>query len=314
MKFLNNFTMLKENKKLVTHNGSFHADDVFACATLCLMLEREGGAYKIIRTRDENIINEADFVFDVGGTLDEEKNRFDHHQKGGAGRRENGIEYSSFGLIWKKFGDKITNSKIATKILDERLVQIIDAIDNGINISSPVITNVYVYGIYDIVTAFHPSYKEENPNFDDAFLEAVDFAKRLLIKEIEKAQDQESIQTYVSSCVEKKDKESKILILDEYVPRVEIEIEMVKYPDILYVVALGKINSELWRVLATRDNMHSFETRKKLPESWAGLKDKEFEKVSGIEGAIFCHRALFMAVANSRIGAIKLAEIALDCE
>lgn len=312
MKFLNNFTILKKNKKLVTHNGSFHGDDVFACATLCLMLEKEGQTYEVIRTRDEKIMNEADFVFDVGGILDEEKNRFDHHQKGGAGRRENGIEYSSFGLVWKKFGDKITNSKVVTKILDERLVQIIDAIDNGINISSPVIPNVYVYGIYDIVTAFHPSYKEEHPDFNGTFLEVVDFAKRLLIKEIEKAQDQESIQKYVLDCVEKRDKDSKILILDEYVPRVEIEIEMTKYPDILYVVALGKINSEMWRILATRNNMHSFETRKKLPESWAGLKDEEFEKVSGVEGAIFCHRALFMAVANSRIGAIKLAEIALD--
>ena len=27
-------------KKLITHDGSFHSDDIFACATLSLMLEK----------------------------------------------------------------------------------------------------------------------------------------------------------------------------------------------------------------------------------------------------------------------------------
>ena len=57
--------------------------------------------------------------------------------------------------------------------------------------------------------------------------------------------------------------------------------------------------------------MHSFETRKNLPEAWGGLKDEEFVKVSEISDAVFCHRALFMAVAKSREGAVKLAEMAL---
>ena len=304
-------SFFNKKKILVTHNGSFHTDDVFACATLALMLEKENKSFKIIRTRDEKIIEKGDYVFDVGGIYDANLNRFDHHQKEGAGKRDNGIEYSSFGLVWKQFGDKITGSNEVTKIIDERLVQVVDAIDNGISIANPVIPNVFVYGIYDMVTAFHPSYKEINPDCYNRFLEIVSFAKNLLSKEIEKAQDQESIQRYVQEKVDKKDKESRILILDEYIPRVEIEIELVKYPDILYVVALGAHNSHLWRILAIRKNMHSFETRKNLPETWAGLKEEEFVKVSGVADAVFCHRALFMAVAKSREGAIKLAEMAL---
>ena len=57
-------------KKLVTHNGSFHADDVFACALLALVLENEDEKFEVIRTRDEKIIKEGDFVFDVGGIYD----------------------------------------------------------------------------------------------------------------------------------------------------------------------------------------------------------------------------------------------------
>src|SRR5437764_1161911 len=94
---------------IVAHNGNFHADDVFAVATVLLVLERSDfpawrqAIPKIIRTRDPKTIEKADFVVDVGGVYDAENNRFDHHQAGGAGTRANGIPYASFGLVWKKF-------------------------------------------------------------------------------------------------------------------------------------------------------------------------------------------------------------------
>ena len=43
-------------------------------------------------------MDSADIVIDVGGQYDPDAGRFDHHQRGGAGERENGIPYSSFGL------------------------------------------------------------------------------------------------------------------------------------------------------------------------------------------------------------------------
>ena len=88
--------------KLVTHNNSFHADDVFATATLLLVLKKNIDEVEIIRTRDRSLFESGDYVYDTGGIYDEEKNRFDHHQEGMAGERENGIPYSSFGLVWKK--------------------------------------------------------------------------------------------------------------------------------------------------------------------------------------------------------------------
>ncbi|PIZ87309.1 hypothetical protein COX93_01400, partial [Candidatus Nomurabacteria bacterium CG_4_10_14_0_2_um_filter_30_12] len=53
--------------KLITHNGSFHSDDIFATATLSLLLEKRGESFEIIRTRDEEIIKNGDYIFDVGG-------------------------------------------------------------------------------------------------------------------------------------------------------------------------------------------------------------------------------------------------------
>ena len=112
--------METNNKKLITHNGSFHADDIFACATLSLMLEKAGEKFEVIRTRDEEIIKTGDYVFDVGGIYDENLNRFDHHQIGGAGKRQGGIEYSSFGLVWKKFGEEICGSKEVALTIDKK--------------------------------------------------------------------------------------------------------------------------------------------------------------------------------------------------
>src|ERR1035437_8037366 len=96
--------ILKQKKILVTHNGIFHADDIFATATLSLLLD---GHIKVTRTRDENLIKSADYVYDVGGIYDPALNRFDHHQVGGAGKRDNGIPYAAFGLVWMQYGETV---------------------------------------------------------------------------------------------------------------------------------------------------------------------------------------------------------------
>ena len=126
--------LFKSKIKVVTHDGSFHADDVFACAALSLWAERNGRKIEIIRTRDENLIKRADIVLDVGMEYDPEKNKFDHHQKDGAGEREFGIRYSSFGLVWKKFGIELSGSEKAAKVIDKILVAPIDAYDNGFDL------------------------------------------------------------------------------------------------------------------------------------------------------------------------------------
>ena len=52
--------------------------------------------------------------------------------------------------------------------------------------------------------------------------------------------------------------------------------------------------------------------RQYLPSDWAGLRDEELQKVTGVADAIFCHNDRFIAVAGSYEGALKLAHIALN--
>src|SRR3990167_3799014 len=144
MSYLRNIIMKIINKKskkiLVTHDGSFHTDDVFACATLSIYLTNAGEKFQIIRSRDEEIINSADYVFDVGGKYNAEKNRFDHHQVGGAGKRENEIPFSSFGLIWQKFGVEVTGKKEVADFIEQKLVLPVDANDSGVDLYFPKIS------------------------------------------------------------------------------------------------------------------------------------------------------------------------------
>ena len=78
-----------------THNGRFHADEIFALAVLYLIFPD----LEIVRSRDENVYKKADIIVDVGNVYDPEKLIFDHHQRSFILKRKSGIPYASFGLI-----------------------------------------------------------------------------------------------------------------------------------------------------------------------------------------------------------------------
>src|SRR5919107_2835519 len=101
---------------VATHPGTFHADDVFAIATLRLAL----GDVAVVRTRDEAELRAADVRVDVGGRDDPATGDYDHHQRGGAGERANGIRYASFGLVWREHGADLAGSEDAATAIDER--------------------------------------------------------------------------------------------------------------------------------------------------------------------------------------------------
>ncbi|MDD5721293.1 MAG: MYG1 family protein [Candidatus Pacebacteria bacterium] len=298
--------MTKINK-LITHNGSFHADDVFACAVLCLLVEKKGEECEIIRTRDEEIIQSSDYVFDVGGIYDAEQNRFDHHQIGGVGSRGNGIEYSSFGLVWKKFGEELCGSQKVADTIDQKLVSSVDAHDNGINLYKNNFENVFSYSVNDVLSIFSGTALEKDEK-DEQFLQALEWAKKILEREIKKNNDQIEITKIIQNYY-KNSQDKRVVVIDKpKVSRHEIYDALQNFPEPLFIVYGDK---EDWGVVAMRKEINSFKNRKDFPESWAGLRDQELQKVTGVSDAIFCHRNVFLAVAKTKEGAIKLAELAL---
>lgn len=291
--------------KIIAHSGSFHADDIFAVATLQLFLG-EGANISVIRTRDMTVVETGDYVVDVGGVYDESKNRFDHHQMGGAGKRENGIPYASFGLVWKKFGPQLCGSPEVTEKIDEILVQWIDATDNGLLIIETKVPGIYPYDIGLFFNSFTPGWKEEEVNIDDVFIEVVGIAKMVLNREISKRKDLlEAIAIVEKIYLESPDK--RLIVLDKFYPSREI---LSKFPEPLFVVFPRDDGG--WTIKTIKNDNHTFIDRKSLPESWAGKNGRDLEQVTGVEGAVFCHNGRFIAVAKTREGILKMAEIALN--
>ena len=171
-------------KTIATHDGKFHADDVFAVAALLLL---EKGA-SVVRTRNEAKLAEADIVVDVGGVSDIDRNRFDHHQMLGAGVRENGIPYAAFGLVWKKFGNELSGNEEVAAQVDTVLVAPIDANDNGINLSTPKSAGPSPYDISDAIRSFVPTWQEDQNTVATAFDQAVFFARRIITREVRRAE------------------------------------------------------------------------------------------------------------------------------
>jgi len=286
------------DKTIATHNGNFHADDVFSIAALKNIYP----SFNLIRTRDLELIGKADIVIDVGGEYDPDAGRFDHHQRGGAGARENGIPYSSFGLIWQKYGLEICkgNHDVANAV-DAGLVSTIDAIDCG-----------HVEGVSkgislsQTISMFNPTW-QENSHFDSCFDEAVDFASRILTRFIASANGGISAKVIVANAIDNA-KDPRVIVLEKYTPwkrTVHALSEQALY--MVYPSSSGQ-----WRIQTVPVEPGSFEDRKSLPAQWAGLSDQALQDVTGIDDAMFCHNGLFIAGAESFESTMKMASIALQ--
>lgn len=301
-------SFFKKKKICVTHNGAFHADDLFATATLSIL---NNGNIKIIRTRDSKVMKTGDYVYDVGGENDPERNKFDHHQKGGGGVRENGIPYSSFGLIWKTYGEKICGSKEVAQYIENKIVCSIDASDVGFDIIKPLIKNVYKYSAESIFLSESPTWKENNSNIDKIFIKQVQKVISLLKREIKIAVDDiDGINKLLNNYNESEDK--RIIISDSDFPRYLLQDTLSKLQEPLYLIYPSS-KSLTWKVEAIKKSPETMESRKPFPDSWRGFLngDSELEKIIGITGIIFTHPTGFYAQVKSKEGAIALAQKAL---
>ncbi len=299
-------SFLKTKKLIVTHDGGFHADDVFAAATLSLVFEKEDQPFIIRRSRESGDIERADIVFDVGSVYDPEKGRFDHHQAEGGGKRENGIPYASFGLIWKHFGMKISDSEYIWKAVDNQLASPIDAPDNGFTLATLTVPGVQPFYLGDVLNTLFA--RGQDP--DKEFFQAVLFAKRIISEFMEKIKAGEEIKNKIIEVYESGD-DKRLAILDVPTTRQMVWVSLVDKPEVLFTVFSSRTSGD-WKILGMKNDLSVFKVKKDLPASWSGLQGEELSLLTGVPGAIFCHRNLFLASAETREGAIAMAKLALN--
>ncbi len=283
-------------KSCGTHDGTFHADEVTACALLIVfgLVDRD----KIQRTREPLKLNLCEYVCDVGGIYDQSKKLFDHHQ----------VEYqgslSSAGMILLYLKE--------TYILDERvyyyfnnnLISGVDDHDNGLD---PQIPGFCTYS--HVMANFTPIKYDSKPEEQDtAFFVALDFAIGHLQRMWNRYQ-------YVHSCredvVQAMEPSDECLIFDRAIPWMDLFFELggINHSAKFVVMPAGT-HWKLRGIPPTPDD--KMEVRLPLPLDWAGHLEGDLKDISGIEGAIFCHKGRFISVWETKEDALKALEYTLQ--
>jgi uncharacterized UPF0160 family protein len=115
------------------------------------------------------------------------------------------------------------------------------------------------------------------------------------------------VQEHLVEEIYNKTEDKRIIVMDKHLAWGNILVEK---PEPL--IAVYPTPSGNWSAKTVKLNHGEFERRVYYPEAWAGKTDGELAKISGVEDAVFCHKDLFTAVAESKEGAVALAKKALD--
>jgi uncharacterized UPF0160 family protein len=287
-----------------THDGTFHADEAFAVAALRLA----EGSVDLIRTRDAERLAACDVRVDVGLRDDAATGDFDHHQKGGAGERPNGIRYASFGLVWRHVGERLCGDAAVAARVDGTLVQGVDAHDTGQSLTRPLVDGVQPMTLSGMIAALNPLWDEPaGPEGEDRrFAQAVDLAAGVLEREIAGAAAHVRGARLVQDAIARAS-DPRLIELEVGLPWREAVVTTA--PAALFVIYP---KSSGWGLQAVPRELGSFANRVDLPAAWAGRSGAELAEVTGVPDAVFCHTGRFIAVAQTREGIAALARQALD--
>ena len=315
---------------LVTHGVNFHPDDVFATAAALLYYgvdktglgkfldgyadikaKHSGEFVRVVRTLDRKVMDKATVLMDIGGEYDEKRKRFDHHQEGGAGKREDGTPYASFGLVWKKYGKKIVGNELVTEYVDKMLVKQIDAMDNGVEIADslfedgtkPLLFEEFIKLDCELVYSLGLERQEMNRVFDKTFFKLIPIAQKMIILTAIKGHAIVEADKKLDALYNKMT-DKRVIIMDKKLP-----FRLAGYKEVLFSVYPSLRGG--WNAQAVSIKDGTYEARAYFPKSWSGKRDEELQKETGVSDAVFCHLGKWLVGAGSKEGVLKMVDLAL---
>jgi len=282
-----------------THDGTFHADEVTACALLCLFGLIE--VNQIIRTRDPHLLECCEYVCDVGGTYDPDQKLFDHHQADYEG------PLSSAGMILKYLLSRHLITIGEYDHFNQMIIMGVDAHDNG---RDPLIPGYCSFS--HVISNFSPiHYDCTSEEQNQAFHTALQFAIHHLERLKKRLEYTKSCKNIVVQCMQKMDATQKCLIFEKNMPWLETFFELGGEGHEALFVIMPSGNH--WKL---RGIPPSYEERMKvrhpLPQEWAGLLEEDLKRISKINGAIFCHKGRFISVWETKEDALQALKYTLN--
>lgn len=336
-----------DNCTVAVHTNPHHPDDVFCVA--CILLINPN--VKIIRTRDKEIFDKADFRIDIGGKYVPSTGDYDHHQNDFLERHTNpnpakhkqGPKCCAFSLIWKHYGklvikallDKLNKETDKTWNVNEDIIDYIDesvvtnivtaiaTMDNGEQRTYYLDTGpIRMPSIIKFIQNYNPCSWIEGWDYDKFFYKAVDIAQKYLEREVIKLYGQvQAVEPVLDAVSKAKD---GYMILDQYLPWGPIftrfpfdskDIKMVIYPtndEWMFQSPYIKMVVDKDRFLIDLPNGEKRRQRYLTPTNLHGKGTEEIKDITGIDGVSFIHSSGFVGSAKTIEAALAISKYIVE--
>lgn len=322
-------------KKIGTHNGTFHCDEVLACFFLRQLPEYKDA--EIVRTRDSAQLAECDIVVDVGGQFDPKSHRYDHHQRTFS-ESFNSLcpekpwvtKLSSAGLVYLHFGRRLLSQLTQLKEDDRQLevlydklyenfVEEVDAVDNGISQCDGEARYSVSTTLSSRVGHLNPRWNSKSQDTEEGFKKALKLVGEEFLDRLDFYQSSWlPARAVVEEAVlqrNKVDPSGEVIMFSqggcpwkehlfalEKELQVETPIKFVLYPD----------QNGQWRIQCVPAGLNTFQNRLSLLEEWRGVRDEALSELSGIKECIFVHASGFIGGNKTQDGALEMARRTLQ--
>lgn len=284
--------------KVVTHDGKFHPDEIFA--TVLLTWWKISYKPKFIRTRNEKALERYKsypdtYVIDVGDEYDPEKLNFDHHQASFTDLGENGDRLSSCGILWKYIKDREDFRRInfITDFIEKKVTEFtikVDRHDNGDE----------NFRELDFITMYN--YANMKPN--DRFRKAYAAAEAYFYQKLYMWRCEEEAEKITEQAI--KDAKDGIIFVDG---KVSVNEKMNCSPN--YLVVSERSKGEYCIVSLNQFDVVDFSVRCPAPKEWAGLSNDGIKKFDN--NLIFCHKNLFLTIVKgTKDDAMRIAKFIIE--
>lgn len=282
--------------RIITHNGRFHADEVFSC----MVIQTIHPECTIVRSRSPEIIASGDYVVDVGGVHDERTLRFDHHQ---FSTEDTEYGKSSAGLVWDTFGElylahvmsTVNASAIDTvnKLVVDFIRQI-DAADIGVARSSNE------YSISNVIANMNP-YWDEARAPDIRFAEAIAVMRSMFEAYVLNVFAVARLDRIVSQASQ----EDGVFIFRRQVPWKRF-LDSSLYRKCSFVVLPVPVDG-VW-IAKSIPKRGEYGEALLFPKRWAGRADVDLSTIASTSNLVRCSDDRRTVVALNKTAAIKAAK------
>lgn len=309
--------MLQNAKSVVlyVHDGLFHADDVL-CACLFeahfknidRMVIRRRMSIKDIEELKELNDGVTRIVCDTGmqDLITDNLLVLDHHSADKLAYL-NGVQLAAVGKLAACLAASFPESRMAL-VLDKfknTVLQPVEAQDNGQDVTSLGIQ--LSPNLFNWIGSFNCNWNEDSTESSEKFFEAVELTSKILDRQLTRLEGQLQAEEAVKECISAADQ--GVLELDKFMPWQDsvVKHNQENPNSKIKVVVFKAATGEQWNCQCVPVALGSFDTIVKTPESWGGKSGEEISNLSGIEGATFCHRGLWLCAWRTKDAALKAA-------